>query len=102
MSFDKITADYQPRKKEVKISSGGVDYTFTAKEISYLANQEILIRRTQELPFLAHLIVASIVDQDGKSMSLAQAERLSAEHAEILLAAAFEVNKVGKEESEKN
>lgn len=99
MSFDALTADYAPKKEAVVISHGGKDYTFHAVEISYLAQQNIAFSRSRGDDWLADMVAASIVDENGKHMSRDQALKLSKEHAEKFLEAALRIN---KEEQEKN
>jgi hypothetical protein len=99
MSFDALkAADVTPKKKEVKIKVGENTYKFTAKEIPYLQRLHLASIQQSGGDAFTQLIVYSIVDQDGKHMSVDQANGLSPEHAEAFFVAASEVNAQGQEE----
>jgi len=99
MSFDKITAGYIPRQEDVVIKINKESVKFVAKEISYFKAQGLALKAQREGDAsLKELVVASIYDQEGKQMSLEQAEALPREYADLFLAAALRVNKLDSTE----
>lgn len=101
MSFDILkSTDVRRKTKEVKISVNGNDYTFFAKEITYLQRLHLASLQQAGSDVFSQLVVYSITDVDGKHMTTQQAEALAPEHAEILFVAASDVNK--PESVEKN
>lgn len=98
MSFDLLTKDYTPKRKEITIAYSGGELTFTAVELSALEQKEIGVKQVNGGNWLTQLIVGSIRDQDGKKMTAEQASRLPQEYADEFLKAALEVNKQDAEE----
>jgi aspartate/glutamate racemase len=93
MSFAEITKDYVAKSVPVVITHNGTDYKFYAKQMSYIESVEITVKKQNGQNWFTDLIVASIVDDAGKRMTLEQAEKLSQEHADAFITAAIEANK---------
>ncbi len=100
MSFSEITKDYVAKTAEVLIEHGGKTFKFTAHELSFIASQEIGLKRASGEDWLEHLLVHSIKDENGSHMTADQAKKLSPEHADKFIAAAISVNNAG--DAEKN
>lgn len=93
MSFDDLKkADVTPKREEIKIKSGDKDLVFYANEISYLQRLNLAGIQATGGDSYSQLVVYSITDQDGKHMTIEQAQGLSDEHAEIFFVAAAKVN----------
>lgn len=101
MSFDALKAsDVTTKKQSVDIKVGDKSFHFTAKEISYLQRLHLASIQQSGGDVFSQMIVYSIVDEDGKHMSMQQARQLASEHAETFFLAASQVN--AQEEAEKN
>lgn len=100
MSFEKITKNYTPREEEVVIKLNGEEIKFIAKEVSYFKTQALGLKAMRDDGSFKELVVEAIFDQDGKRMSLEQAEALPKEYADIFLAAVLRVNKLDKVEEQ--
>lgn len=99
MSFDKlIPQDARKKSKEVEFDVAGEKVFFTAHEISALDRIALAVLQQGDKNFVTGLVVASIVDQHGKKMSLEQASKLPDEIAAKFFAAAMEVNYADKTE----
>ncbi len=99
MSFNQLVkSDYTIKNKEIIISVGGNDIKFVATQLSY--TQKVRLAALESLETqgkggddtLLLWVVYSIVDQDGKRMTIEQAKALPDEYMEKFLSAAFEVN----------
>lgn len=101
MSFSAITEGYAPRIEPVVITHGGKEFHFTAVEISHLKHIEICTIREKSEDWLPAYLVASILDPEGKRMTIEQALKLSKEHAKLFLEAAFKANHAEEADPEK-
>lgn len=98
MSFSELLkSNYKPREKNITISLNGKDIVFKAVEMSAAARLGISVARSSGSDWVSELIVASIIDPDGKHMTLEQAKALEEEYATKFFLAASEVNFVGEE-----
>lgn len=102
MSFDKLKkSSYSAKSQEVVIESGGDKITFHAKELSYLQRLDLSTIKESGGDFYSHLVVMSIVDQDGKHMTLDQCSSLDPEIQEKFFLAAAKVNAQEQEPAKK-
>lgn len=101
MSFDKLTVATR-KKEEVVISASGGDITFYANELSYTQKMSLsALTQNNTDPFSIWLSL-SITDQDGKRMTINQAENLPDEIVEKMFAAVMRVNKSEEIDEKKN
>lgn len=101
MSFDKLTVkDYTPKSDKVIIEVGDDKLEFTAKELSFMQSIRVDAARRSGEDHLTLLMVLSIVDSDGRHMTMEQALALNRDYALPLIEAAIRVNQ--REEAEKN
>ena len=102
MSFDELKAvDVTAKVKDIEIAVGEKTLRFKAKEISILQRMHIAQAQKNGGDPFVQLIVYSIVDEDGKHMTHAQASALADAHAVIFFAAAAEINGYTRPEGEK-
>lgn len=92
MSFSELEKTYTPKRETVTIKSGDRSLTFHANEISYLQRVHLGTIQSGGGDSYTQLVVYSITDEDGKHMTLEQAQKLSPEHAEKFFIAAAKVN----------
>lgn len=93
MSFSELAnANYAPKREEVKIKVGDRELVFHANEISYLQRLNLYAIKSIGGDSYTQLVVYSITDQDGKHMTLDQAEKLSPDIQEKFFVAATKVN----------
>lgn len=95
MSFKDLAAAHVARRKQtvtIKLEDGR-EVTFHANEISYLQRIELGISRATDGGNMhLGLVALSITDEEGKHMTLEQAQGLSDEHQEVFYRAALDVN----------
>ena len=85
-------SNVQPKTEEILIDVNGKKIIFTAKEITYLERLHLSALSNSGSSPYAQLIAYSIVDSDGKRMTIEQANQLPHEYAEKLFIAATKVN----------
>lgn len=98
MSFAELqAATYKRAKEEIKIEITLEDdskkvLTFHANYIGYLQQVEVESLRATGQDWVSKFVASSITDENGRKMTVSQAEQLSPEHAEIFLNAVLRVN----------
>lgn len=97
MSFDQLTKDSVSKKREeIVINSGGKKLVFYANELTITQRIRLKTLNDQGGDTFLYWVVFSIVDQDGKHMSIEQAEALSDDVMDKFLSAAMNVSSVGE------
>lgn len=100
MSFDELKSATAKKVEKVTIESGDKKFYFTANEITYIQRLHLASIQQAGGDALTQMIVYSIKDEQGRHMTLAQAEQLADEPAQAFFMAASKVN--AGEEAEKN
>lgn len=100
MSFnDIVNSDVQRKSKEVILKHNDKEYKFTANELTCSQRLNLAVIQERGGDAFLQLVVYSITDEHGKTMSTKQASKLSDEHFEKLF---IEANEVNSKQSEKN
>ena len=103
MSFDDLKETSCIKKSNTfTVKHGEKELTFTAKELSRYQRVEIAGERNSGNDWIAKFVAASIVDADGKRMTINQAESLPDTIADVFLQESFKVNALENIESEEN
>jgi len=100
MSIKSITQDsYVSGKKEITVSSGGIDVTLFVKELGYLAIQAIYAKSSGSgQNGLALLVSESVSDKDGNKFTYDEVLDLKKAVAEPLFKAVAEIQGLNGEE----
>lgn len=102
MSFDKLLSSSVSKKtKTVTLESGGEKLVFTAHELTMTQRIRLTQINTEGGDTFLHWIVFSIVDQEGKHMTVDQAALLPDDVMEKFLDAVLSVNPSAKKTVEK-
>lgn len=100
MSFAELKkSDYSQKTKEFVIEHSGKSFKFKAKELSFLQRLNLAAVQQGGGDTFTNLVVQSIVDEDGKHMTVDQAVSLPEEVQLKFFEMASEVN---KSDAEKN
>lgn len=104
MSFDALLkSDVKKKTKAIEIQVGDQKLSFTAHEVGTFRQAEIAAEgKVAGKVSILPLVVESIVDQEGKRMTLEQADALPNKYQKIFIEAVVEVNGFGEDETEKN
>lgn len=95
MSFDDLVKSDLARKSvPLVIKSGDKEIEFTANELTYPQRLQIAILQQNGGDSFSQLIVFSIKDKDGRSMTMSQAQSLPEEYFVKFFEAATKVNVV--------
>lgn len=93
MSSKDLLSDTLPNKVEFTLDHDGKQLKFFAKELTYFETQDIMMRYATGQAYFAHLIAASIEDEEGRRFTYQEVMRMKKEVALVFEEQARAVNK---------